>query len=213
MNTRARRQGAVRFKTPFVALPDAERNASLIEILADLPKGDPWVFTYGSLMWDRDVFGYRESESALLRGYHRSFCVWTQLARGTPERPGLALGLEAGGACRGIAYRVRRSQAESEFDLIWRREMFTGCYVPRWVNLELTDRRVRAVTFVARREHLQYAGRIAPEDAAFHIAHAHGERGPCREYLSNTLEHLRQLGVRDRGMERLLGLVKRVTKR
>ena len=210
MTAPARRQKTFRFDAPFVPLPDAERNRSLHEILASLPSGDPWVFTYGSLMWDRDVFDYRETSAALLRGYHRSFCLWTQLARGTPELPGLALGLKAGGACRGIAYRVRRSQVEAEFDLIWRREMFTGCYVPRWVNLELADRKVSAVTFVAHREHIQYAGRLDPVEAAFHIAHAHGERGPCRDYLSNTLDHLEQLNVRDRGMERLLDLVNQV---
>ncbi len=213
MTVSVKRRGAFRFEAPFVPLPDAERNASLNQILADLPRGDPWVFAYGSLMWDRDVFDYREFASALLRGYHRKFCVWTQLARGTPEQPGLALGLEARGGCRGIAYRVKRSQTETAFDRIWRREMFTGCYLPRWVNLELADRRVRAITFVARRGHIQYAGGIAAADAAFHIAHAHGERGPCREYLSNTLEHLRQMGVRDRGLERLLGLVQRAAKR
>ena len=186
---------------------DAERNVSLRDSMTLMPKGDPWVFTYGSLMWDREAFDHAEIAPALLRGYHRRFCVWTQLARGTPERPGLALGLEPGGACRGIAYRIKRRDAEVAFDQIWRREMFTGCYTPRWVDVQLVDRRARAVTFVARRAHLQYAGRLTLEDAARHIAYAHGERGSCRDYLTNTLDHLVQLGVRDRTMERLRDLV------
>ena len=198
---------APRFERPFAALPDAERNASLKENIALMPKGDPWVFTYGSLMWDRNLFDHAETVPALLHGYHRRFCVWTQLARGTPERPGLALGLEPGGACRGIAYRIRRRDSDVAFDRIWQREMFTGCYTPRWVDVQLADRRVRAVTFIARRSHIQYAGRMAPEEAARHIAHAHGERGPCREYLFNTLDHLVELGVRDRGLQRLADLV------
>ena len=203
-------RGAIQFEAPFAALPDDERNASLSETLALMPRGDPWIFAYGSLMWDRDVFDYEEFAPALVRGYHRRFCVWTQLARGTREKPGLALGLEGGGACRGVGFRIKKSNVETAFDRLWRREMFTGCYTPRWVGLRIASRRVAAVTFVARRDHVQYAGRMAPEDAAFHISRAHGERGPCRDYLVNTLENLNQLGVRDRGMERLLDLVDRV---
>ncbi|MDA0262014.1 MAG: gamma-glutamylcyclotransferase, partial [Proteobacteria bacterium] len=120
------------FESPFVPLSDAERDVSLNEIIASLPPGDPWIFTCGSLMWDRGLFDFSAASPALLHGYHRSFCVWTQLARGTPERPGLALGLVAGGACRGIAYRIKRRLAADMFDRVWRREMFTGCYAPRW---------------------------------------------------------------------------------
>ena len=195
---------------PIAVMADTDRDASRDAILTAMPPGDPWVFAYGSLMWDRDVFVFEAVETALLRGYHRSFCVWTQLARGTPELPGLALGLEAGGACRGVAFCVSRDNAAAVFDNIWRREMFTGCYVPRWVRARLADREVAAVTFVARRDHPQYAGGLTPKIAAHHIAHARGERGPCREYLTKTLDNLARLGVRDRGMERLFELVDRV---
>ena len=190
-------------------MAESERDASRDAALAEMPAGDPWVFTYGSLMWDRGVFDFEAEETALLHGYHRRFCVWTQLARGTPERPGLALGLEAGGACRGVAFRVARNNAKHAFDRIWHREMYTGCYVPRWVQAQTADRGVAAVTFVARRDHPQYAGNMRPETAANHIAHAHGERGPCREYLTETVDSLARLGIRDRGMERLLKLVDR----
>lgn len=197
----------VRFDGLFEPLADAERDASLNKFLDQVPSGDPWIFAYGSLMWDRNVFSYKEAASALVHGFHRQFCIWTVLARGTPELPGLSLGLEPGGSCRGIAYRVARHEAEAAFDTVWRREMYTSCYEPRWVSVRVGNRAVDAVVFVARRDHIQYAGRRAPEVIAFHIAHAHGERGSCRDYLADTLNHLNALGVRDRRLERLLDLV------
>ncbi len=202
--------GAGLLLPPVVAMAESERDASRDAALAEMPSGDPWVFTYGSLMWDRGVFDFETEETGLLRGYHRRFCIWTQLARGTPEQPGLALGLEPGGACRGVAFRIARDNAEHVFDRIWHREMYTGCYVPRWVRARIVDRDVVAITFVARRDHPQYAGNIVPEMAANYIAHAHGERGPCREYLTNTLDNLSRLSIRDRGMERLRELVDQV---
>ena len=198
---------SIRFEAPFTPLPDAERNASLRRFMEHMPPGDPWLFTYGSLMWDRTTIPYQETASALLHGYHRRFCIWTQLARGSPEMPGLSLGLEPGGACRGIAYRIKRRVAGDALDRIWRREMYTGCYNPRWRKVRFADRTVNAVAFVARRDHVQYAGRLAPETVAFHIARAHGENGSSRDYLADTLSNLNALGVRDRHLERLLDLV------
>ena len=198
---------SVRFDGPFQPLTDAERNVSRDRFLEGMPPGDPWVFTYGSLMWDRDVFPHKDTASALLHGYHRRFCIWTILARGTPDLPGLALGLEPGGSCRGIAFRIARREAKKAFDEVWRREMYTACYEPRWTIARLENRTVNAVAFVARPDHVQYAGGLEPERMAFHVAHAHGRRGSCRDYLAETLNNLNVLGVRDRRLERLLQLV------
>ena len=198
---------SLRFDGLFQPLADAERDASRDQFLEEMPPGDPWVFAYGSLMWDRDVFPYQDTASALLHGYHRRFCIWTVLARGTPEMPGLALGLEPGGSCRGIAFRIARHEAKDTFDKVWRREMHTACYEPRWTTAQLENRAVKVVVFVARQDHVQYAGDLELERIAFHIAHAHGRRGSCRDYLAETLNNLDVLGVRDRRLERLLQLV------
>lgn len=194
----------VRFDGPFEPLADEVRDASLDESMDSMPPGDPWLFTYGSLMWDRGVFPFQEFASALLYGYRRRFCIWTVLARGSPEMPGLSLGLEPGGSCRGIAFRIARREARAAFDLVWRREMYTACYEPRWTTARLCDRTVNTLAFVARQGHLQHATGLAPEMIAFHIAKAHGRRGSCRDYLADTLSNLDALGVRDRRLERLL---------
>jgi cation transport protein ChaC len=196
-----------RFDGPFPPLVDAVRNASRDRFLEGMPPGDPWIFAYGSLMWDRSVFPYQDTASALLHGYHRRFCIWTVLARGTPDLPGLALGLEPGGSCRGVAFRVDRHKAKEAFDEVWRREMHTACYKPRWTTARLKDRAVEAVVFVARQDHIQYAGNLEHETVAFHIARAHGSRGACRDYLAETLNNLEMLGVRDRRLEGLFQLV------
>ena len=197
----------VRFDGPFEPLSDDVRNASLDAIIEDMPPGDPWLFAYGSLMWDRAVLRFRECEAALLRGYRREFCIWTVSARGSPEMPGLSLGLEPGGSCRGIAFRIARHEARAALDPVWRREMLTGCYEPRWTVARLRRRTVAALAFVARRGHVQHAAGLAPEAVAFHIARARGSRGPCRDYLADTLSSLEASGARDRRLERLLARV------
>jgi len=121
--------------------------------------------------------------------------------------PGLALGLEPGGSCRGVAFRVPRHEAKDAFDTLWRREMHTACYKPRWTTARLENRAVHVVVFVARQDHVQYAGGLELERTAFHISYARGRRGPCRDYLVDTLNNLDLLGVRDRRLEQLLQLV------
>jgi len=166
---------------------------------------DWWVFAYGSLMWNPG-FPHREARPALLRGYHRRFCVYSLRYRGTPERPGLVLGLAPGGACRGMAFRVPAQQGESVLDYLWEREMVTGVYRPRWLPVRTTAGAVRALSFVADPEHGQYC-RLEPSDTAALIGQGVGQRGPCREYLVNTDRHLRELGVRDRMLGRLIALL------
>ncbi len=195
------------FDGPFLPLEDTERDVSLNLFLEALPSDDPWIMGYGSLMWDQEVFPFQDAASARIYGFHRRFCIWTVLARGTPQMPGLSLGLEPGGSCRGVAFRVNRNRVREAFNKVWRREMYTACYEPRWVAAHLEDRIVSAVVFVARRDHIQYAGRLSIENIALHVAKAHGLRGSCREYLAKTLRNLDDLGVRNPDLERLQALV------
>ncbi len=174
----------------------------------DLPRGDLWVFTYGSLMWDPG-FRHIEAQPALLRGYHRSFCIYSSRYRGTVDKPGLVLGLDPGGACRGMVYRIAAAEVGDALEALWQREMRRGVYVPRMLPVTAADRRRPALAFLANRGHKGYAGRLELESCAAIISDCCGERGPNVDYLVNTLRHLDALGVHDQHLHRLLAVVRR----
>ncbi|WP_207063440.1 gamma-glutamylcyclotransferase [Motiliproteus sp. SC1-56] len=162
-----------------------------------LPEGDLWVFAYGSLLWNPG-FDYLEHQEAHLFGYHRALCVWSHVHRGTAEAPGMVLGLDRGGSCRGRAYRVASKDRQAAADYLYAREMPTPVYRARLHPMRLADgRRIRALTFIVDHGHPQYAGRISPAQAANHVAGAEGLSGSSRDYLFNTLRHLQALGIQD----------------
>ncbi len=173
------------------------------------PDGHLYVFGYGSLIW-RPGFPHEHMHPALLRGFHRRFCLWSRLYRGTPEAPGLVLGLDRGGACRGVAFRVRAAEAPPVLHYLEERENPAGetVYHRRSLPVRLLDsgRLVRAVTYVANRTHPAYC-RPAVEEAARAIARGVGVTGPNRDYLLNTVAHLRALGVKDSGLDRIAALL------
>jgi glutathione-specific gamma-glutamylcyclotransferase len=167
-----------------------------------VPQGELWVFGYGSLMWNPG-FAHSHAAPALLRGYHRAFCIYSTRHRGTHEKPGLVLGLNRGGACRGMAYRVPADAAASVLDTLWDREMPSQAYTPRRLRVTLTAQTVMALAFVANTRHEGYTGELAVDDIARLIAGGHGQRGHNAEYLINTLRHLEELGVHDARLHKL----------
>lgn len=191
-------------------LPPGTQLLSEDEIQADLdarlashpPDADAWLFGYGSLMWN-PALDYAEHRAGSVRGWHRRFCLWLHVGRGTPQNPGLMLALDRGGSCAGMLFRIPAAEARSELLLAWRRELFTGAYHSRWVTVHTHEGPVRAVTFVVNRSHPRYAGRLDEPAVADRLASASGNLGSCADYLSSTLDALRQLGLRDRGLERL----------
>jgi cation transport protein ChaC len=175
----------------------------------ELPPGeDFWVFGYGSLMW-HPGFPHLEVRPALLRGYHRHFCVYSHRYRGTPECPGLVLGLDRGGTCRGLAYRVPAAEGEEVLDYLYEREMVTGVYIPLWLTLECEPEPVTAATFVVDQSHEQYTGRLSLDETADMILQGAGQRGPCLDYLENTVHHLEALGLSGGSLKDLLDHIKR----
>lgn len=167
---------------------------------------DFWVFGYGSLMWQPD-FDHVEARPAVLHGWHRAMCILSTRYRGRPEAPGLVLGLDRGGSCRGMAFRVPAGRAAAVTALLHEREMITGVYDPRLLPVRLGDGGVvAAYAFVARRDHPQYV-RLPLDAQARLIVGACGARGACRDYLENTVTHLRALGLPDAKLECLLRLV------
>lgn len=154
-------------------------------------------------MWDPG-FPYVQWAPALIYGYHRALCISSSRWRGTPERPGLVLGLDRGGACRGIAFRVVRADAASALEMLWTREMRRRVYKPRLLRTRLADKEVRALAFIADPAHAGYAGRLSVKQTAERIATCCGARGPNLDYLTRTIAHLAELGVRDHHLHRVL---------
>jgi cation transport protein ChaC len=188
----------------MIVRSDDEIMASLEQTLAPHdPASDVWVFGYGSLMWN-PAFTYAERRVGVIRGWHRRFCLWLEMGRGSPANPGLMLALDRGGACRGVAFRIPAHDVRHELLLIWRREMFGTAYLARWTQVHTVGATVPAITFVVNRAHPQYAGRLSDAETATRIASASGALGTCASYLQNTLDHLASLGIRDAGLQRIV---------
>jgi cation transport protein ChaC len=169
----------------------------------DLPAGPLFVFAYGSLLW-RPGFEYLEAERARIHGFHRALRVWSYHHRGTPQQPGLVLGLDAGGSCLGTIYKVAPSAKQSVAEYLWAREMVTSVYIPRLLPVRLTHGSVAALAFVLDRRHTQYAGGLDAPGAAAHIRSAQGASGANPEYVRETVAGLQRLGVHDRGLSEVL---------
>ena len=196
--------------TDLRVLSDEERRQSLSATLAAQPAPDDvWLFAYGSLIWN-PAFHYIERQPVLIRGWHRQFCLATPIGRGTPERPGLVLGLDRGGSCRGVAFRIARAQAEAELELVWRREMVTGAYVPRWVRLHGIglSQGTTGIAFTINRTAPNYVRPVSEADTARVIATACGALGSCRDYLFDTIHGLEGFDIRDRHLDRIADLVR-----
>ena len=172
---------------------------------------DLWVFAYGSLMWRPD-FPFVERLEARLLGAHRALCVYSFVHRGTPERPGLVLGLDHGGTCRGIAYRVPVKERGGTVAYLRAREQVTSvyreCIRPIWLKGR-PERRVQALCYMVDRGHVQYAGRLSLEQQLHHVRQGHGHSGANRDYVIATVGALEQLGYRETELhllaERLAG--------
>jgi cation transport protein ChaC len=170
---------------------------------------DLWVFGYGSLMW-RPGFPFLERTPARLDGWRRGFFIYSTHHRGTPERPGLVLGLDRGGVCHGIAYRVAARDAHQVLGYLSAREQVNGVYREVLVPLALTgaERRcVRALAYVVERAHPSFAGELALGEQRRLIRGARGISGPNLDYLINTVHQLDALGIREARLNRLLACI------
>ena len=171
--------------------------------------GDFWVFGYGSLMW-RPGFPHIEAVPALLHGVHRALCVYSHVHRGTPDNPGLVLGLDRGGACHGLAFRVAGKDQQTVLTYLREREQTTAVYVETWRKARLLQDS-RPVTdvlcYIADRDHHQYAGRLSIADQVKFVTGSIGVSGPNEEYVLKTVAHLTDMGIRDSDLENLAGIV------
>jgi cation transport protein ChaC len=193
------------------ALSDEALAASLAATLAKKPAASGWwVFAYGSLLWN-PLFPFADAKPALLSGLHRHFCLWSLGSRGTIKVPGLVLGLDRGGSCRGVAYRLPARCARAELALLWRREMVVGSYKPRWLQVQLhLGHSLSALAFVVNRAHPQYAGRLAAAKQAKVLATAQGVFGSSADYLERARVALVTHGIVDPYLEKLAVAVARL---
>ena len=175
-----------------------ERAASMSDALRAWKEGDDvWVFGYGSLIW-RPEFDFVERRVALLRGHHRALCLWSRVNRGTPEQPGLVFGLDRGGSCRGVVYRLAGSQVPEFFPKLWDREMSTGAYLPRWIECSTDAGSVSALVFIMNRTSASYV-RDLPRPALLDaVRRSKGRYGPCIDYVLETEQALTASGIHDR---------------
>jgi len=190
-------------------LTDEQLAASLAETLKQKPHGsDWWVFAYGSLLWN-PLFPFEDAQPATLSGRHRRFCLWSLASRGTATQPGLVLGLDQGGSCQGVVYRLPARCAKDELALLWRREMVLGAYRPLWVSVRSHEKPVVSLAVIGDSNHRPYTGQLTLSEQANVLASAAGAFGSSADYLEHARIALVTHGIIDPYLEKLAGMVAR----
>jgi len=188
---------------------DADHDAIVAGLMADAPAGDVWVFAYGSLIWNPG-FDFVERRGALVRGWHRSFCLgWDMWYRGCPPRPGLMLALDRGGSCKGLAFRLPPDAVAKNLGALSRREVLIlpHPFPPRWIEINCEGGPLRAITFVIDRKSNSYLGSRSSEEVADILSVAAGRAGSMAEYLFQTVTRLEEMGLHDTRLWRLQEMV------
>ena len=175
-------------------------------IADDADVSDLWVFGYGSLIYN-PIIDFSQRVIASVYGYHRRFCLWTKIGRGSPGYPGLVLSLDRGGSCKGLAFRLNPQNAIAELDLLWRREMITLAYQPRVLSLHTDIGLRRGLAFVDNPARPAYAPPMPFEMTVEFVSNASGFNGLCCEYLYDTVKGMQACGIRDHQLEKLAAAV------
>ena len=169
---------------------------------------DLWIFAYGSLIWKPD-FEFAERRPAKVYGWHRALKMWSRINRGTPERPGLVFGMLSGGSCQGMVFRIPKQQGREVLARLWSREMILAVYDPKWLACQTPHGSVQALAFTLSRKSPSHTGVLSEEEYRRIFSDATGIYGTTLDYAARTLEELRRHNIRDRGLERLLKLIRR----
>lgn len=166
-------------------------------------RGDLWVFAYASLIWRPD-FDVAEQRPARVHGWHRALKMWSRVNRGTPAVPGLVFALLSGGSCHGAVLRVPQHAGESVLQQLWDREMPTGVYDPRWLHCMTQQGPVRALTFTLSRRSPNFTGELSAQQYQEIFDRACGRYGTTLDYARKTLHCLREHGIHDPALHRLM---------
>jgi len=197
---------------PYAKLGPAELAASLDAFLRRWDRRSPvWVFGYGSLVWKPEL-EFDTRVPARVFGYHRRLCLRSVRYRGTFECPGVVAGLDRGGCCAGLAYRVAPERLRAQLERLWEREMFMGSYDARWLRAQRLDGAgaIQTLAFVVRPDAPNYAGRLGDDELIDILTRSCGYYGTSLDYLLRTVEALRAHGVADPHLERLAHKAERV---
>ena len=165
---------------------------------------DLWIFGYASLIW-RPEFDFAEERFATIYGYHRALKMWSRLNRGTPERPGLVFGLLHGGSCKGVAFRIPKAKVQAQLPALWEREMPNGVYDPKWLRCHTERGDVRALAFTLSKRSPNHTGVLPDETYRQIFSDSCGRYGTTREYAQLTYNKLKELGIEDQALGKLLG--------
>lgn len=169
-------------------------------------RGDLWIFGYASLIW-RPEFEFTEERFATIYGYHRALKMWSRLNRGTPERPGLVFGLLHGGSCKGVAFRIPKERVKAQLPALWEREMPNGVYDPKWLRCQTELGDVTALAFTLSKRSPNHTGVLPDETYRQIFSDSCGRYGTTRDYAQLTYDKLKELGIEDHALGKLLGLV------
>jgi len=183
-------------------ISDELREANRRKSLSSHGDNDLWLFGYGSLIWDPGI-RFSEVRIATLPGYHRRFCIKSELGRGSVEKPGMMVCLDRGGECTSLAFKIPREHLEEETRLIWQREMLRRTYVPTYVTINTKAGPETALTFVIDPEAESYYPDISLEQAATYVATGEGFYGSSFEYVKNLVAHLTEFGIEDDNVRQL----------
>ena len=166
---------------------------------------DLWIFGYASLIWRPD-FAATERHATRVHGWHRALAMWSRVNRGTPERPGLVFALVSGGSVQGLALRIAHERVEALMPALWAREMPNPVYDPRWLTCQTDQGPVPALAFTLSRRSPNFTGALSAERYREIFTHSVGRYGSTLDYARQTLHGLREHGIEDRQLARLLHL-------
>lgn len=183
-------------------ISDEERESVRLETLRSHGDKDLWLFGYGSLIWDPGI-RFSEVRIATLTGYHRRFCIKSELGRGSVEKPGMMVCLDKGGECTSLAFKIPREHLEEETRIIWRREMLRRTYIPTYVPVDTKAGPITALTFIIDPQADSYRPNISLEQAATFVATGEGFYGSSFEYVKNLVAHLAEFGIEDDNVREL----------
>ncbi|MES2976957.1 MAG: gamma-glutamylcyclotransferase [Pseudomonadota bacterium] len=167
--------------------------------------GDLWIFGYASLIWRPD-FEFAEMRSAKVHGYHRALKMWSRVNRGTPECPGLVFGLLSGGSCQGVAFRIAQDHVPKALPPLWEREMPNGVYDPKWLTCQTPQGPIQALAFTLSRRSPSHTGVLSEDTYRQIFSSSCGRYGTTREYAELTYRKLKELGIDDRALGKLIAL-------
>jgi len=186
--------------------PGRDPQDMLEATLASRPDGDLWLFGYGSLIWNPEVV-HEEVRPARVWGWRRTLRMWSRINRGTEQAPGLVFALMSGGSCSGIALRVPQHCAERELRQLWKREMPRAVYDPRWLRTRTPHGVVQALAFTLHPDSPSYTGELDDQQLIEILRNCRGRYGTTLEYVARTARALRDIGIRDAEIERIMALV------